>query len=173
MKNWKNYVLLLTIALLAAAVAPKAQSVYSSPVTVTNTPLAVDTDNNARHAVRLTLIGVADVTSVPMHDANTSLPYTVPTGKRLVIEHASLFANPPVGEKAYAYWSNGLTLTALPATLQIDTGAVSAYEGSVSLRDYVDAGNQVGFSIFDTSGNWPLGWEVDATGYLIDCNGQC
>lgn len=178
-RNWMQIFYVINVVLFMAALVlmgtQRARTAYSSPVTVTNTPLTTDINENARHAVRLAGFGETNLNASgeALYDATTFQTFTVPTGKRLVIEQASLFAYPVSGSKVFAYWYNGHTYTAVPVTLQVPVPfGNDEYEASVPTRDYVDAGNQVMFTI---ASDWGANgfWDVHVIGYLIDCNGEC
>jgi hypothetical protein len=120
----------VVIAVLVAVVTPKtAHAVVATMVQVVNLPSQSvptwRTDNDGRSVVRLYYSEIMPAgTGIsagptfagnPMNDASTATVYTVPAGKRLVVDSESMFAFPPSGQKVFAYLSNGQSSTALPA----------------------------------------------------------
>ena len=178
MNSVKNFLMVagafaLAMILFAIAAPKTAHAIVATLVQITNTasnPVPVDADNSARHAVRLFTSGTTDQYGVIetrlLDAANGYQEFTVPAGKRLVIEQASIFAYPQPGSKVFAYWNNGLTYTAVPAQEQTP----GAFEGVFTTRDYVDAGHKIVFDLFMSPSSF---FDMSVVGYLIDCNGVC
>lgn len=176
MRNILSSAWIHTAVIVAALVllgAQHARSVYSSPVSVVNTPLPVsqqgivNASGSAIDRVQLTQVAFADGGNFVLNDAHSGQPFTVPAGKRLVIEHASLFAYPGSGAHVFAYWWDGATYMALPVNEQ----SPGSFMGSIPMRDYVDPGQRVIFSIY--TGVNSYFWDIHVNGYLVDCNGAC
>jgi len=178
MKSAKKFLMVagafaLAILLFAISAPKTAHAIVATLVQITNTasnPVPVDADNSARHAVRLFAAGNTDQTGLletHLLDASTGQAFTVPAGKRLVIEQASLFAYPGPQSSVFAYWFNGSTFTAVPVH---DQDGFGDYEGVVTTKDYVDAGHQIEFSLFSKPATFS---DMSVVGYLIDCNGVC
>src|SRR5512140_2937905 len=103
MNSAKRYLLIaLSFALcmtVFAAFAPRvAHALTATLVQVVNTnanpAVVTNADTRGRNVVRLTYFGnipggAQNVDHVPLNDASTSAEYTVPTGKRLVVDGIS------------------------------------------------------------------------------------
>jgi hypothetical protein len=104
----------------------------------------------------------------PLSDALTGQPYSVPAGKRLVIDNVSGFAYPPSGQIPFGYLLNGTspfgTYSALPMSSQ-----GGAYSGFGPTRDYVEPGNQYLITMGRNGTTGTMFWDVHAVGHLIDC----
>lgn len=181
-KNWTQIAcVVMCAAVLLIAGTQRAKTAYSSPVTVTNTPLTIDGNNNSRNVVRLALFGTADSQNTPLGDISTGLPYTVPAGKRLVVQYVSLIADPPTGTGLTPSLgaSGSIDFIVLPMTLQVSNvhgpNSNDSLVASIPVLFYVDANNQILFDIVSQNNSWgQFGfWDIHATGYLIDCNGSC
>jgi hypothetical protein len=168
----------VVIAVIAALVTPKtAHALVATFVQVVNTPSQPvptwSTDNDGRSVVRLYYfenmaagaIFNASGGGSPMIDASTTTAYTVPAGKRLVIESESAFAYPPDGEQVSAYFLNGHTYTAIPMIAQ----APNVFENAIAVRDYVEPGGQYVVSMFRTAGTDAMFWSAYVVGHLVDC----
>lgn len=100
----------------------------------------------------------------PLNDASTHNPFTVPAGKRLVIDSISSFSLPPSGQVS-EYLFNGITFTAVPFVAQVPGNYVAA----VPIRDYVEPNGQYLASMFRSSVSGGMFWSVYAVGHLVDC----
>lgn len=167
------------VAAMLVIVTPKtAHAVVEALVQVANTPAQSiptwRTDNDGRNVVRLVYFETMNDGTfsnvVPLNDATTSSPYTVPTGKRLVIDNVSLFALPNPGQKVFVYFSNGYTFTAIPA---IDAGfpttTLAHLTNSIPVRDYVEPAGQYSVVMERSDTVGPMIWSVHAVGHLVDC----
>jgi len=164
-----------------------ASAVPSVPVTVTNDPA---------HAVPVTVQWAAKVAGAPdpaaAVTAAASCPqpcsgtpfadlavYTVPAGKRLVIEHVSGFARLPVGAQAIleivtavdGTYLGGVKYSEQPVdhVLGPVTQAGNSFSVSSSLRLYADPGTTVTFHVDVETPNGTIDYAlVRISGYLVD-----
>ena len=163
-------------ALVQVANFPAMQAVTGT-VTVANTssnPLFNrDVDNGERNVVRLAASAIEDVgetdSNLAMADANGSGEYTVPTGKRLVLDTVSLFAYPPAGQKVFSYLFNGSTYTAMTSISQGTFYAQEVFQNSMAVRDYVEPGNKYYVTMIRSANTDLMFWDVNAVGHLVDC----
>lgn len=139
-------------------------------------------DNDARNVVRLANSdtippGLTDscggCPGVPMLDMTTRLPYTVPSGKRLVIDSVSAYATPPAGQNAFATLYNGFTFTRVPLYAQGSFVVGLVQLNTMRIRDYVDSNSQYLVSFTRTGATSGMFWRMDAVGHLEDCTGGC
>ena len=160
-----------TLTLLAAVGLFASRPAHTAggpvPVTVANAPLAVinqDSDNPARHAVgrNITLSARTTVGSL------TGTLYTVPTNKRLVLEHLSASTN--LGNDANGY---NIEVDTVQGGNQVPTffnevpDAAPYSSASQSVRLYADPGTQVSVVVYSSSRN-PENFVVSFSGYLED-----
>jgi hypothetical protein len=178
MNSVKNFLMVagafaLTMILFAIAAPKTAHAIVATLVQITNTasnPVPVDTDNSARHAVRLYAFGNTDQNGLydtKLLDSSNGQIFTVPAGKRLVIEQASLFAYPGPGKTVLAYWVDGSAATALPVH---DQDGFGDFQGLFTMRSYVDAGNSIELVLYTAPNTFT---DLSVESHLIDCNGVC
>jgi hypothetical protein len=167
-----------------------ASAAPSVPVTVTNDPA---------HAVPVTVQGIVKLGSDPAPAAAItaagSCPqpcsatwyadvpvYTVPAGKRLVIEYVSGFVRLPAGAQAileivtavdgtYLFADGGLKTSELPVdhVLGPVTQAGNSFSVASSLRLYADPGTTVTFHVDVETPNGTIDYAlVRISGYLVD-----
>jgi hypothetical protein len=169
----------VVIAVLVALVTPKtAHAIVATMVQVVNTaaqPVPTwGTDNDGRSAVRLSYyetMAAGDTFSngKPLFDATTSAAFTVPAGKRLVVDSLSLFAYPISGQNVFVYLWNGHSYTALPAIGQGTFFGFDYFQNAIQVRDYVDAGGQYLVTMTRNGATGAMVWDVHAAGHLVDC----
>lgn len=166
----------VVVAIIAALVVPKtAHAIVATAVQVVNTaatPVPVSSDG--RNVVRLNFIGQSFSSfseNGVMNDANTLMPYTVPAGKRLVIDSVSVWALPPTGQRVFASFNNGLTTTFIPVFFQeAFFGAGSdVLQNAIEVRDYVEPGGQYFWQIQRSDITGFMNFEFQAVGHLVDC----
>ena len=180
---WRAF-LLIPLVLGCFAFSPVAQAApRPSPtpgtqdVNVVNTPSVSDADNPARQPFQAVVTGVlsasGDTGNVPIT--------TVPAGKRLIIEHVSVFCFAQTGQRIFlasigvalqnAY--NGANLNHyLTLSPQGSNGFdLDFYTASEQVRLYADPGTQV---FVDAAGNPPSASGLPSSahfaisGYLVD-----
>ena len=136
-------------------------------VNVANTPIVQDRDNPARQPFTYSPLGQFWIGNAP----NISFQFTVPGGKRLVIEQVSVSAN-----------LTASTTQKLSAEVQIFGSTLTFYRfvgtdagqndfvASSQMRCYADAGTSVALLVTrsDTSVGGVNFAEVSLSGYLID-----
>ncbi|MGE0132034.1 MAG: hypothetical protein AB7U82_28465 [Blastocatellales bacterium] len=98
----------------------------------------------------------------------------VPSGKRLVIEFASVFANVPPGQNVFqAGLSTEIKGERVQHFLSRDVqgphaGGADMFTASQSLRLYADGGTAIIFSVARSSADGSGSFAVTISGYLID-----
>ncbi|HTO69734.1 MAG TPA: hypothetical protein VMR31_07720 [Myxococcota bacterium] len=153
-----------------------AQSVVASLVQIVNTSanpvLTQDNDNRARQPLSFR----ASISVLPGAENGFARPaYTVPAGKRLVIEHVSAIGNVASPEQVFTitvYADSGSVYTYLPVTnLSAQEDAPTRHDvvASQPLTMYVDPGDSVDIEISSDGGaNGVLSMSVSVTGYLVN-----
>jgi hypothetical protein len=106
---------------------------------------------------------------VGMVEPYTQNQYTVPNGKRLVIENVSINAFLPTGQTVFASVSNGVSQTFIPLIAQGLVGSIAVHRNSMLVRDYVEPGGLYQATIQRSPATDNLTWEVTAVGHLVDC----
>jgi len=172
------------VAMMLAVTAPKAtHALVAALVEVTNTPAQSiptwRTDNDGRNVVRLYYVETMNAGTYysdgghgagnQLSDASTASLYTVPSGKRLVIDTVTLFADPLPGQQVNAYFYNGYTFTAIPALDMGNFFGVEHFQNSIAVHDYVEPGGQYGIIMGRNSTTGTMFWDVQAVGHLVDC----
>jgi hypothetical protein len=163
-----------------AAFAPRiAHAITATLVQVVNTysnpAVIMRADDPGRSVVYLRFAGAINAGSTEsfgnaLNDASTNIPYTVPPGKRLVIDNASVEAPPPAGQGLLAWLDNGLTETFVPLVKQSSASGFDRYVSSGFYpRDYVESGQQYKFTMDRTDTVGSMGFFVFAVGHLVDC----
>lgn len=143
------------------------------PVVVVNTAAepvpARDVDNPAREPFQRFLVGQVDDGEI---NAGDSVSFSVPAGKRLVIEYVSLLGVVPAGQKlrvkidafAGGPGSHQLTLS--------NEGSFQAgrddYKASHLTRIYADPGTDVFLRVARNSTSGVAGINASVSGYLVD-----
>jgi hypothetical protein len=101
--------------------------------------------------------------------------YTVPAGKRLVLEYAAADARGPSGDKLFIDFTDGCpcdpnspTIVFLPLEFQGDFFGEDRYTASQPVRAYVESGHQVGVQVDQTSEPDLATFKWTLSGYLID-----
>jgi hypothetical protein len=169
-------------ALMLAALMPRAaRGVAAALVQIVNTDAnPVATEDHARQAVVLSAFSesVSVGGEIPFTSVNGS-PFSVPTGKRLVIEQISGALDLKSGSSvtgAALSGSFGSTsfydtfLTTPTLTFFGGGDLLSEYKFSQSVRLYTDTTPSINFGIVSSS----LGTVIaTASGYLVDCTGAC
>ena len=158
----------LTTSSLVAANTSNVNVVNTPNVNIANTPIVQDRDNPARQPFAYSAGPQNWIGNAP----NISFDFTVPGGKRLVIEQVSVIAH-----------LTASTTQKLSAEVQIFNGSpftfyrfVGADAGqndfvaSSQVRCYADAGTSVALLVTrsDTSGGGANVASVSLSGYLID-----
>lgn len=160
MKNWKNYALVGALVLSALAVAPRARSVYSSPVTVQNSTSSPVPGLNVNEPgdqpfrqILCTNLGVSSCAGFP---SSFVVPSTTSTGapvKRLVVEdvggECSLLgtasATPPavnlIGLGTTDVSEHPFLLLPNSSTGSVDNGVVQVFGRAT--RNYYEPGDTV------------------------------
>jgi hypothetical protein len=167
------------LAAIAVISAASAFAQYSSPVKIVNTPAQSvpvrDQDHGARQPVYLYAV-FNFVAGSQFAVGNGVSVYTVPIGKRLVLEFYSIELLVPIGQKARVTLQMGSSGGQVGADLTLP---ISSYDGGSPtvesaigaglMKAYVDPGSKVSFSVrkTETSGTAALG-NVALTGYLVD-----
>jgi hypothetical protein len=151
-----------------AAAAMDVNIVNTPNVQVTNTPSVRDADNPTRQPVQASAICEANnvIGCLP-------LIYTVPAGKRLVIEFASMDASLPVGQAAQLAIQTTVGGETVTHHLPLTPPAVSfqgqgAAASGQQVRLYADAGTGV---TVDGTRNIATGtafFNFSISGYLVD-----
>lgn len=167
---------LLAATSFAVCAALLTSAVHAqTPVTVTNPtaqPIPVkDQFNGALQPVTF----YADLTLYTQNMSPKPV-YTVPDGKRLVIESCSAFAMSnshgsfPVYFRIRTSAANQYGSTYLPAGPMMSSGSHTFQAASTSLRAYADANTSVAVGIGTVEGQWdtPLSGAVSCYGYLVD-----
>jgi hypothetical protein len=104
--------------------------------------------------------------------------YTVPAGKRLVIETATAIADLPTGQRASANLlinlagatgrtGPGIGVFGIPMSLSFDSGTVALSMGSLGSHMYADAGTTVDVSVARSDGAGSGTFTVAIAGYLV------
>jgi hypothetical protein len=187
MNSAKRYlVIALSFAIcmtVFAAFAPRiAHAITATLVQVVNTysnPAAVTrADDPGRNVVRLTLYSSIPsnpgfVINVPLNDS-TGSPFTVPVGKRLVVDSISSFAYPPAGVNVDGYMFNNSVFNAgtfTPLLIKSVPGyGGTVWQNALLIRDYVDQGQQYLVSMFaDVTPPSAIIFNVQVVGHLVDC----
>ncbi len=167
------------LALLLSALAPRAaRGVAAALVQVTNTSAdPVPVEDHARQAVLLFAYSSSVQTAVliPFYDAHGG-PFTIPPGKRLVIEFVSGRLYLPAGSFPVGASLNGTLGTdydeflVTPAITYYGSGDILSISSfSQSVRFYTDTPPSIVFSVSGAAS----GADVTASGYLVDCTGAC
>jgi hypothetical protein len=105
--------------------------------------------------------------------------YTVPGGKRLVIETASVVAQLPTTQQAVAnllinlagatgHTGPGIGVFVIPMALQFDNGSGAVSNGALGSHMYADAGTTVDVSIGRSDGTGTGTFTVAIAGYLVN-----
>jgi hypothetical protein len=172
-----------SVAAFAALVSISAQTSSAEPptrdVSIANTPLPTrDVDNAARQPIQVQAgQGLGQFTGFPL------VIYTVPPGKRLVVEHFSSELGTPTGTAVDRYLisvandpaqpGNGSFAHFIPPAYHAPCGICVAgselWVASQPIRMYVDAGKAlVGAVSLSTSGGPNTFVFYSVSGYLVD-----
>jgi hypothetical protein len=158
--------------------AQGSDSVGTKPISVVNTPIVRvgnppgaplpvrDVDNPARQPVHTNVLCIAN----SMLGCDETI-YTVPAGKRLVIEYASMLAEIPVGQVASwtisTFVRGRLERHRFPLTLpSVAFNNVTATESGQQVRIYADPGTHVEAGGIPNSGSGPFTFTI--SGHLVD-----
>jgi hypothetical protein len=185
---------LLFAALLIAALAPKAaHGVVATLVQVANTATNPvpnrDIDNGPRQGVTLSAQAAGNnINFLPLFDVadpfNTA-PYTVPAGKRLLVQFISGRFQTPAGAhildasidgavRAHPGAANGLLpINEVLAPQLITAGNFNIYQVSQPLWLFEDAGATPSLNVALTSGSFSTNGFFFVRGYLADCTDSC
>jgi hypothetical protein len=193
MKSAKNLFIVggafsLAILLFALAAPKAAHAIVATLVQITNTassPVPTwRTDNDGRNVVRLfygetmpdgTTASAGQGLGNPLLDGSNFQVYTVPAGKRLVVDSVSAFAYPPPGQNVFEYLYNGTpaggfgTFTGVPLVSQGTWNGTTYYQNAIPIHDYVDQNQQYQVSMSRSSGTGSMFWDVQVVGHLVDC----
>ena len=145
--------------------------------TVTNTVPVNSINEPARSPVKL-LYG-SSTTSCPvsglpgLYECSAG-PYSVPAGKRLVIQQVSGYVSGSAAPTNLTFYVTNQSRSSFDfqgGTVQYLTPIQVAYYQSSPFLSYFDAGNAVSFAALFTlpSGSSPGVWNLTITGYMIDC----
>jgi hypothetical protein len=97
--------------------------------------------------------------------------YTVPSGKRLVIEYLSAIVFVQTGQKVLLTKISGAQdadLIAIPSFVGQTVQGFDFFQSSQLVKGYVDAGGTVEFLIQRDSFNGQMFFKLTMTGYLVD-----
>lgn len=100
--------------------------------------------------------------------------YTVPAGKRLVIEYVTINTDIPINSGAFAFITTQVGSTTarfyVPTSFQslFNGGTTAIFEGQQITRLYADAGTAVGYEVHRSTGAGPAENEISFSGYLVD-----
>jgi hypothetical protein len=145
-----------------------------------------DIDNGPRNAIQLG--GRVDVSpgAVSYFSSLTfgGATFQVPSGKRLVIEHASGTIYTVAGDSVvqvgldapqnFLYSTVGHTRYFVPISVGTDSAGRNRFAFSQSIRAYFDAGSAVAMSFERTNRGAADAFAfVTLDGYLVDCTGAC
>ena len=132
------------------------------PVNVANTVQTTATDGPAKQPVRFaaSLIGVVG-------EVATDAPYTVPAGKRLVIEYVSAKSNTNGDKNTYTVEVDAGSASYSSAFFNLGPSAAPFTAVSQPVRLYADAGTAVNVTLFPSRNN-ASDVTVSITGYLVD-----
>ena len=168
-------VALILIVALFGGMAFAAQSVI-----VANTPLPVrDVDNPASQPFQ-----ISGLTTIGPFDTSSTIElFTVPAGKRLVIEYATVYAGAGEGNKMVAFISTKLITTPDPndspfvahSLLMTEQGTINdpvTFAASQPMRVYADPGTKVLGIVARTAdaadGTSTLSATITISGYFIN-----
>ena len=140
----------------------QAKAQFSSPIH--------DVDNAARQPVQF---GAEVIFTDTDFSASFSGTFTVPAGKRLVIESVDGQISVPTGEqflaKIFTTASGVASGHALPFTSKVNFGSFDVYATAVSTRFYADPGTKVFYLVDRNSGAGGSGpTEIEFSGYLVN-----
>ena len=156
----------LTTSSLVAANTSNVNVVNTPNVNIANTPIVQDRDNPARQPFTY----FADkfwIGNVP----NVSFNFTVPGGKRLVIEQVSVIAHLTASTTQKLSARVVILVSPFPFYRFVGTDAGQTdFVASSQMRCYADAGTSVRILVTrsDTNGGGADSAEVSLSGYLID-----
>ena len=173
MHSPNNKFLLLAALFVAFALAPATYAQKTEDgknVNVINTPKVLNAnDSNIFQEFRV---------DNNFNDAQKVFTYTVPAGKRLVIEYVSVTATIGAGEKVRAFvrGGNGFTEAIHPIVMnyQVTVSSNDVFVGSQPLKLYAEPGTSVVVLVSrrdaaNTGAVSPnAGLESSITGYLVD-----
>jgi hypothetical protein len=151
---------------LSATGAEQAVAEVVSHVIVDNTPAQSipvrDVSGRDPFTVALTQ-------SWPVGGTYTSIGYTIPTGKRLVVEHVSVRANVPSGQRVRGNLVTPSTpypgTPSIPFSWQGNFSGQDLLVGSLPMRAYVDG--KVTLTVLRNSSSGSGNWQATIIGYLI------
>jgi hypothetical protein len=147
----------------------------TASVSVTSTVQTKASDNPALRPVEET----EAFTLAPGTTGGGGTVYTVPAGKRLVLETASVSAELPTTQRANANLlinlagatgrtGPGIGVFMIPMALQLDNGTVALSAGTVGSHTYADAGTTVDVSVGRSDGTGSGTYTVAVAGYLVN-----
>jgi hypothetical protein len=147
----------------------------TASVTVTNTVPTKASDNPAFQPAEET----EAFTLTPGATGGGGTVYTVPAGKRLVIETASVVAQLPTTQRAIAnllinlagatgHTGPGIGVFMIPMELQFDNGTTALSAGTLGSHMYADAGTTVDVSVGRSDGTGTGTFTVAVAGYLVN-----
>jgi hypothetical protein len=147
----------------------------TASVTVTNTVPTKASDNPAFQPAEET----EAFTLTPGATGGGGTVYTVPAGKRLVIETASVVAQLPTTQRAIAnllinlagatgHTGPGIGVFMFPMELQFDNGTTALSAGTLGSHMYADAGTTVDVSVGRSDGTGTGTFTVAVAGYLVN-----
>jgi hypothetical protein len=173
--------ILLVVLLLVALVPQAARGVAAALVQITNTSANPvpnrDVDNGPRQAVTLTAVS-ATTHDIEFEQQNApGVAYTVPAGKRLVVEFVSGNFNTPIGAHIltafiFGNTSSGVYADYLSPNL-VTAGNFNVYQVAQPMRAYYDAGSEIFVAVSLTSETFATNGHFTLRGYLVDCTGAC
>ncbi len=150
---------------------PKPVNVVNTPTVQVSNPAGApvpvrDVDNPARQTVHTNVFCLAN----SMIGCDETI-YTVPAGKRLVIEYASMVAEIPVGQVASwtisTFVGGRLERHRFPQTPpSVAFNNVNATESGQQVRIYADPGTNVKAGGIPNSGSGPFTFTI--SGHLVD-----
>ncbi len=154
-------VTIAALGVLVSTLAPRAKSAGGAvAVQVTGTTVVSDTDNAARHPFQIALSPSSTVSS------SATDSYTVPAGKRLVIEYISCqLTQDPSGGYGYMYLVT--TTGGNQEFYKVIPPISSTVPQNQLVRLYADPGTLVQADVIQSSGT-SCGGLVLVSGYLVN-----
>ena len=157
----------LTTSSLVAANTSNVNVVNTPNVNIANTPIVQDRDNPARQPFAYSAGPQNWIGNAP----NISFDFTVPGGKRLVIEQVSVIAHLTASTTQKLSARVVILVSPFPFYRFVGTDAGQTdFVASSQMRCYADAGTSVTILVTrsDTSGGGANVASVSLSGYLID-----
>lgn len=135
----------------------------------------------ARHVVRLTAtVSLADKEYARWGDATLlsgTIPYVVPSGKRLVLDYIGIWAQVQTGQvplvRVVPAFKGLTSFFVFPELHESYRTWYTGYTGSVATAVYVDSGSKISVWFERTGNTAEAGAMVQLQGYIVDCGEAC